>query len=267
MVILALAVAILAPILIQLFYFSLSRKREYLADACGARLTRYPEGLASALEKISKADFPSISPNPVTAAMYIYNPLKNGLAGLMSTHPPAEERIQILRAMTTGAGLAEYQKAFGVIHRNEPLIGAEALKEQGEVSIRPAVQDEKVPGEEWDHRSIGDLTRSIHGFAFFPCQCGLRIKVPPEFEEKKITCPRCGFVIDVPFFGKIGEAKPKANDAQSAQSYTRRGGGWESFFCGCGRVIQIAPNFSAPSMTCSSCGKTVVILSAAKDPV
>ena len=72
----AIVLAILAPIIAQLLYLAVSRRREYLADASAARLTRYPEGLASALEKISKstADLPKA--NKVTAPMYIVNPLK-----------------------------------------------------------------------------------------------------------------------------------------------------------------------------------------------
>ncbi len=72
----AIIFAILAPIMARLLYYALSRKREYLADASGARLTRYPEGLASALEKISNCTDDLPSANKVTAAMFIANPLK-----------------------------------------------------------------------------------------------------------------------------------------------------------------------------------------------
>jgi heat shock protein HtpX len=79
----------------------LSRKREYLADASAARLTRYPEGLASALEKISQNTVPLASANKVTAPMYIVNPLQQAgmrLSDLTSTHPPISERVKILRS-------------------------------------------------------------------------------------------------------------------------------------------------------------------------
>ena len=72
----AIIFAILAPIMARLLYFAISRKREYLADASSARLTRYPEGLASALEKISNCTDELPSANKVTAALYIANPLK-----------------------------------------------------------------------------------------------------------------------------------------------------------------------------------------------
>jgi len=95
---------ILAPILAQLMQFAISRKREFLADASGALLTRYPEGLARALEKISQSPEPLKTASNATAHLYIVNPLKgtqatSRLAQLFSTHPPVEERIGALREM------------------------------------------------------------------------------------------------------------------------------------------------------------------------
>jgi heat shock protein HtpX len=100
----ALVLALLAPICAQLIKFSISRKREFLADAEGAMMTRYPEGLARALEKISADQEPLEVANKATAHLYIANPLKgkgqeNFLARMFSTHPPIEERIAALRAM------------------------------------------------------------------------------------------------------------------------------------------------------------------------
>ncbi|MBU2009484.1 MAG: zinc metalloprotease HtpX [Chloroflexi bacterium] len=98
----ALVMAILAPIAAQLIRLAISRKREYLADASGALLTRYPEGLARALEKISQDKEPLEAANKATAHLYIINPLKNhasSLNNLFSTHPPIQERIKALRSM------------------------------------------------------------------------------------------------------------------------------------------------------------------------
>ncbi|MDI6772899.1 MAG: M48 family metallopeptidase [bacterium] len=94
--------AVLAPLFAQLMRLSLSRRREYLADASGAMLTRYPEGLAGALEKISADPEPLEAANKATAHLYIINPLREwgGWAnGLFNTHPPVEDRVQRLRAM------------------------------------------------------------------------------------------------------------------------------------------------------------------------
>lgn len=97
---------ILAPIAAQLIQLAISRKREYLADASGALLTRYPEGLASALEKISRYSQPMVRANTATAHLFIADPfagdkrsLKQKISGLFQTHPPAEDRIRILREM------------------------------------------------------------------------------------------------------------------------------------------------------------------------
>lgn len=100
----AIALAIIAPIVASLIQLSISRKREFLADASGSLLTRYPEGLASALEKISADSRPLKAATGATAHLFIVNPLKGkGFSGwlthLFSTHPPIEERIKILRSM------------------------------------------------------------------------------------------------------------------------------------------------------------------------
>ena len=96
--------AILSPIIATLIQLAVSRKREFLADASGALLTRYPEGLATALEKISKDKEPLEVANNATAHLYIANPFKGKISGswfatLFNTHPPIEERIKILRLM------------------------------------------------------------------------------------------------------------------------------------------------------------------------
>jgi heat shock protein HtpX len=97
---------VLAPIAAQLMQMAISRKREYLADATGALLTRYPEGLASALEKISGHARPMKSASHATAHLFISDPfagsgrkLTQRIGGLFHTHPPAAERISRLRGM------------------------------------------------------------------------------------------------------------------------------------------------------------------------
>lgn len=106
-IILGLIAAILAPIAATLIQLAISRRREFLADADGALLTRYPEGLARALEKIADDRNILKTASNATAHLYIENPFKTDtgrktrtfLAGLFSTHPPIEERIKILRSM------------------------------------------------------------------------------------------------------------------------------------------------------------------------
>lgn len=95
--------ALLSPLVAQLIQLAVSRRREFLADASGALLTRYPEGLARALEKISAYKNPMTRANNATAHLYFANPFGQkairGLAKLFSTHPPIEERIKTLREM------------------------------------------------------------------------------------------------------------------------------------------------------------------------
>lgn len=96
--------AILAPIVAVLIQMAVSRQREYLADATGALTTRYPEGLASALEKIQQHSSVLKHQNTATAHLFFANPLRKGsLTSLFSTHPPLEERIERLRTMNTHA--------------------------------------------------------------------------------------------------------------------------------------------------------------------
>jgi len=104
LMIIGLILMILAPLLATLIRLAISRKREFLADATGSLLTRYPEGLARALEKISKFPYPLKRANNATAHLYIINPFrgkesKSWLHRLFSTHPPVEERIKALRGM------------------------------------------------------------------------------------------------------------------------------------------------------------------------
>lgn len=97
---LGIAAAILAPIIAMLVQLAISRQREYLADATGAMTTRYPEGLASALEKLEHVSTGMRRQNSSTAHLFFANPLKGkSLAALFSTHPPLEDRIARLRKM------------------------------------------------------------------------------------------------------------------------------------------------------------------------
>lgn len=102
LLVVGLVLAILAPIIAQLVRLSISRKREFLADASGAMITRYPQGLADALRKLDADTEPLEAANKATAHMYIVNPLKEyggAINRLFSTHPPIEERIKALEAM------------------------------------------------------------------------------------------------------------------------------------------------------------------------
>lgn len=102
LVVVGLALAILSPLIAQLIRLAISRKREFLADANGAFLTRYPPGLASALKKLDADKEPLEAANKATAHLYIVNPLKDikgAVNKMYSTHPPIEERVAALEKM------------------------------------------------------------------------------------------------------------------------------------------------------------------------
>ncbi|MBN2210985.1 MAG: M48 family metallopeptidase [Sedimentisphaerales bacterium] len=203
-IIVALVLAILAPIFAQLLYFALSRKREYLADAGAARLTRYPEGLANALEKIARGHPQVAVANKVTAPMYIINPLKEkmDLSAWTSTHPPIEKRIQILRNMSHGAAYIDYEKSYERV-THEHIIPSSALKEKDHVALREgittaatvmagAMATEGIQRK--TRREVGDIMHRVNKMAFLTCPCGLKMKIPPTYKHKQVRCPRCGYV-------------------------------------------------------------------------
>jgi len=102
LIVVGLVLAVLSPIISQLIRLAISRKREFLADANGALLTRYPPGLASALKKLAADREPLEAANKATAHLYIVNPLqdiKGQVNKLFSTHPPIEERVAALENM------------------------------------------------------------------------------------------------------------------------------------------------------------------------
>ena len=202
--VIAIVLMILAPIIAQLIYLALSRRREYLADATSAQLTRYPEGLASALEKLGGTTRKLKSASRATAPMYIVNPLKvtrRGLSDLSSTHPPISERVKILRAMG-GAGNAQYDEAYRkVTGRPVGVVPASALEAAQDVPVQtPEHTDDTTDIGRF--RQTTDMMWKMNGYAFIPCACGAKLKVPPAYAGRKITCPHCGVSHVVPKVAK-----------------------------------------------------------------
>jgi heat shock protein HtpX len=193
----ALVLMILAPIAAQLLYYAISRKREYLADASSALYTRYPEGLASALEKLAGSTKQLKNANQATAPMYTINPFrKEGRAAsdLTSTHPPISERIRILRAMS-GASIADYDKAYQQF-KHKGVIPASSLAGTGTMALRPpsAEQDTAMADTTERTRETTDLMWRLNKYRTVDCACGTRLKVPPSYRESSVTCPHCGRV-------------------------------------------------------------------------
>jgi len=195
----ALVLMILAPIAARFIYLAISRKREYLADASSALYTRYPEGLASALEKIAGSTGQLKSANQATAPMYIINPFRKqrrAASNLSSTHPPISERIRILRAMS-GASLADYNQAYSEGHqRGGGIIPASALTGAGAIGLRAAEPEvariEPEPDKVARTRETSDLMWRLNNYKTINCTCGTKLKVPPKFKRPSLKCPHCG---------------------------------------------------------------------------
>jgi heat shock protein HtpX len=255
LVVFAILLAILAPILAQMMYFACSRRREFLADASAARFTRYPEGLASALEKITVGFEENRKVNKVLAPMYIVNPMQALAAvGLFSTHPPTESRVRILRSMGGGVGYVDYDAAFRKITGRQGCIGKRTLAEDPPAQARAASPQPAETREETVTRSreAGNLVGRLDGLTILQCPCGVGIKIPPGAAWTSIPCPRCGRDNAVP------KAEPAARPDQPLR-FKRQGKGWESFQCSCGAGINLSPAFAASTKTCDRCGRTIEI--------
>jgi len=195
-IVVAIALMILAPIMAQLIYFAISRKREYLADASSALYTRYPEGLASALEKLAVSTDQLKSANQATAPMYTVNPFrKQGRAAenLTSTHPPISERIRILRSMS-GASFADYASAYRQVRdTNTVLIPVAAVAAAGTVALRaPEAEAPEKIDELKRTRETSNLMWNLNKYNTITCECGTKLRLPPNFKLPEVRCPHCG---------------------------------------------------------------------------
>jgi heat shock protein HtpX len=194
--VIATVLMILAPIMAQLIYFAISRRREYLADASSALYTRYPEGLASALEKIATSTDQLKSANKATAPMYIVNPFRKqsmAASDLTSTHPPISERIRILRSMA-GASFADYALAYQQVRNtSKTLIPAATVTAVGTVALR--AEQPQAP-EQLDEvqraRDTSNLLWNLNNYKTITCACGTKLRLPPSFKLREIRCPHCG---------------------------------------------------------------------------
>jgi len=195
-IVVAIALMILAPIMAQLIYFAVSRKREYLADASSALYTRYPDGLASALEKLAASTNQLKSANQATAPMYTVNPFrKRGRAAenLTSTHPPISERIRILRSMS-GASFADYATAYQEVrHTNKVVIPAAAVAAAGTMALRaPEAEAPEKVDEVQRTRETSNLMWNLNKYNTITCACGTNLRLPPNFKLPEVRCPHCG---------------------------------------------------------------------------
>ena len=270
-------VAILAPIAVRLLYLACSRQREYLADASAARFTRFPEGLASGLEKIAvhSAGTSSKLISGALVPLCIVNPLeKMSASGWLATHPPTENRVKILRSMGGGASYVDYEAALRKIEgRKRRLAALEAAASADEkVEVRDAfVEPETSDTPVGRARHVADLLDRFAAFTLLPCACGMRIKIPPEFGRASVMCPRCDrnnlVPVAEPAAGKTnGESTdaaekepeiPNVTESGEIFEYTRRNDGWDAFRCRCGQTIQLGPGFPLDYTVCVRCSQRI----------
>ena len=196
--IVCLILLLLSPFIAQLIYYSISRKREYLADACAAQFTRYPVALADALAKISGCSIQLKSASKYTASMYIVNPLAfckklKVIKDVTSTHPSTAERIKILYKMA-GADVAAYNNAFeDVVGKKSNLFSQNLLSSTEPIALVASTSSasanilEKVERR----REVEDMLWKMNNYSFHECSCGTKIKTPPEYKGQTIACPHC----------------------------------------------------------------------------
>lgn len=195
LMLLALLLAVLAPLFARLLYFACSRKREYLADACAAQFTRYPEGLASALEKIAGNPAAALPESRVLAPLYIAPAqAASGPGGSwFSTHPPTAERISILRAMS-GGSLRDYDQAYRTTRsKASPLPAAEVLAAPAQ-PLRLVEAASEPPPLPTAWRSARAALHHADESLTLDCRCGLRLRIPPALQLPALACPRCGHI-------------------------------------------------------------------------
>jgi len=252
--------AVLAPFLARLLYMACSRQREFLADASAARFTRYPEGLASALEKIALHVKPTKSVTRALAPLYIVNPLQaRAASGMLSTHPPTEERIKILRAMAGGAGFVDYENAFRKVRGGGSCIGKRTLRSEGSMRAREGSAEEGSKREMIERlQEVDGILGRLASLILIPCACGVQIRVPQNLERDSFPCPRCGREHAMPRAHETAEATPSGRSGRTLR-YERQGEGWEAFKCSCGKAIQLSPAFNAPTIRCRGCRREIQV--------
>ena len=257
MILIILLFAIVAPVLARIFYFTISKKREYLVDASAARLTRYPIGLASALQKIAKhssVDFVS----KITAPMFIVNPQFAGadedsvFSG--STHPPVYKRIAILTQLQHGGkvSLENYQKLYEKELSTSGLFSKTTLESDKSEAVRA-----ESTGKFTESRTdVADVILANTGFKIVTCECGLKIKLPPSDLRMKVVCPRCRKEVSV----SEQSTAATGNGGDELVFRRKNKNSWESFPCQCGKfTFQLSPLFRGTYAVCKRCKTKVRI--------
>jgi heat shock protein HtpX len=180
--------------------------------------------------------------------------------------------------MTRGADYLDYQRSFSKV-KGKPtmIIPSSGMKQSKGTSIREPLDDpQAVKSQNAQVREAIDIMRAVNGYAFLVCACGLKIKLPPDFDKPTLNCPKCQRENHVPaaelatigaMAGILGgtdeitEAKPVRESDQAPLEYERKTKNWESFDCRCGKRMQLSPAFQGSQLMCSMCGRVIKIKS------
>jgi heat shock protein HtpX len=212
---------------------------------------------------------PATEVNSAVAPLYIVNPLERmQLSGISSTHPPTGSRVKILRAMGGGAGYVDYEAALKKVEGERlRLPELELAARTGERLRSRAADPNQGPLEDPISRAHAalDLIDVMAGYTTVLCQCGLRVKTPPESDATHIGCPRCGRVLNVPRSEAEKTAQPvalpAAVEAGGTLRYRRATSGWEAFSCTCGQTIQLGAGYPLDYTICAKCNRRIEIAS------
>jgi heat shock protein HtpX len=266
----ALLFAVLTPIIMTAMYFAISRKREYLADASAVRLTRYPEGLASALEKISTYTAGILPVSKLAASMYISNPLKDGDRDWIDwrdTHPPISARIRILREMAGNVNYAEYQTAFSRVNSGQVLaLSGNNIPDADKIPIREGHADTRP-----EHTSHEDITATYaSGISIGQKAVVPNYNIPAEETAASVNHFGAQPILqgsgsrDISYGSGIStgqratESVPDTDRPPQEFILTRKA--WDILPClACGATKEISPGFSAPFFVCHRCGRKIYV--------
>jgi len=258
--------ALLAPVYAVLLLFGTARRRDFLAAACAAVYTRYPEGLASGLYVMAGDVHTLLQRNRRIATLCTLNPYRkeHGIHTpllLASTHAPVQQRIAILRGIHGAVSFERYERAWqqaaGTAARLFPRNAAVKISVYPirEAHTQTAAAAQTVRRQ---LRNAGDLVRGVNGYTFLTCACGMRIKLPPWHARGHVACPRCGQDVRLPSARPLPQAQA-ANGVKESAEIARPAEAWLTFRCVCGGENQLSPFFDAPRMTCTRCGRMIRI--------
>ncbi len=175
----------------KIFYSCLSKKREYLADACAVQYTRNPLALANALKKIDEEQTYFVNTNSITSSMFIVNPFNNQ----NETHPPIEKRIEILLKLNS-CNIAAYNNSYqNVLGKKSNIVSKKIIEKPNYSKIIPivatAVTNQTINDEILNHREAYDTMLKLENYIFIKCDCNTKLKIPKELKGQKIPCPHC----------------------------------------------------------------------------